>query len=485
MTEACWFCDDADRTDPPPGGWLLEDDTWRAGAAPRRTPSRAQWSSRLAATSRTRPGSTPPSEPPSPGHRATAERDPRGDRLRPRLPVVDDGPLDPHPSPRRPPTSDAVVGRDEPDERRAVTAALGPRIRLPAVTTPGSGRCSSDSPLAAVVAIWHTRSPSAQLAMTYPTSGGTYVYGREVLGEWWGFLAGWSFVVGKTASCAAMAATFAAYAVPAGRWVQRVVAAVAVARADRRHPRRDHPHRDRWPGSLLGLTLVVAGPGRRCARPAAARPPHRCRTWPLHGGAVRRPAVGRAAVLRVRRYARIATLAEEVRRPEQLGRAVLVALGIAIALYAAVALALLFAVARQRRPRRRDDPACRRRSRSPVRAGPRPSCGSGRPPPRSVRCSRCSPGQPDHAGDGPRARPARAPGRGRPGPPGAPPRAARGRPSRSSRWCWSPTCAVPIGFSSTGVLLYYAVANLSALRQPAERASLAAGRQRPRSGRAA
>ena len=48
----------------------------------------------------------------------------------------------------------------------------------------------------------------------YPTSGGTYVYGRERLGEWWGFLAGWGFVVGKTASCAAMALTFAAYAVP-------------------------------------------------------------------------------------------------------------------------------------------------------------------------------------------------------------------------------------------------------------------------------
>ena len=30
----CWFCNDADRTDPPPGGWLIEDDTWRAGAAP-------------------------------------------------------------------------------------------------------------------------------------------------------------------------------------------------------------------------------------------------------------------------------------------------------------------------------------------------------------------------------------------------------------------------------------------------------------------
>jgi diadenosine tetraphosphate (Ap4A) HIT family hydrolase len=33
MTETCWFCDDL-RADPPPGGWLLEDDTWRAGAAP-------------------------------------------------------------------------------------------------------------------------------------------------------------------------------------------------------------------------------------------------------------------------------------------------------------------------------------------------------------------------------------------------------------------------------------------------------------------
>ena len=31
---------------------------------------------------------------------------------------------------------------------------------------------------------------SAQLAAQYPTSGGTYVYGRERLGEWWGFLAG-------------------------------------------------------------------------------------------------------------------------------------------------------------------------------------------------------------------------------------------------------------------------------------------------------
>lgn len=62
---------------------------------------------------------------------------------------------------------------------------------------------------------------SAQLAAQYPTSGGTYVYGREQLGQWPGFFAGWSFVVGKTASSAAMAITFATYAVP-GPWVKPV-----------------------------------------------------------------------------------------------------------------------------------------------------------------------------------------------------------------------------------------------------------------------
>jgi len=51
---------------------------------------------------------------------------------------------------------------------------------------------------------------SAALAATYPTSGGTYLYGRDRLGPWWGFTTGWGFVIGKTASCAAMALTLAA-----------------------------------------------------------------------------------------------------------------------------------------------------------------------------------------------------------------------------------------------------------------------------------
>src|ERR1700749_5064785 len=69
---------------------------------------------------------------------------------------------------------------------------------------------------------------SAQLAAAYPTSGGTYIYGRERLGHWWGFTAGWGFGVGKTASCAAIALTFASYAVPGPWWAQRAAAVAAV-----------------------------------------------------------------------------------------------------------------------------------------------------------------------------------------------------------------------------------------------------------------
>src|SRR6516164_4750379 len=78
--------------------------------------------------------------------------------------------------------------------------------------------------IAALVAFCNATS-SAELAAVYPASGGTYVYGRERLGAFWGYLAGWGFVVGKIASCAAIALTVGAYAAPS--W-QRAIAAAAV-----------------------------------------------------------------------------------------------------------------------------------------------------------------------------------------------------------------------------------------------------------------
>lgn len=79
--------------------------------------------------------------------------------------------------------------------------------------------------VAAVVAWCNARS-SAQLAAAFPTAGGSYVYGRRMLGPWPGFVAGWGFVVGKTASCAAIALTIG-HAILPDPWA-RVVAVGAV-----------------------------------------------------------------------------------------------------------------------------------------------------------------------------------------------------------------------------------------------------------------
>lgn len=70
---------------------------------------------------------------------------------------------------------------------------------------------------------------SAQLAAQYPVSGGTYIYGRKRLNDWAGFIAGWGFVIGKTASCTAMSLAFATYAVPNNPEAQRWIAIAAVA----------------------------------------------------------------------------------------------------------------------------------------------------------------------------------------------------------------------------------------------------------------
>src|SRR4051794_24931040 len=99
-----------------------------------------------------------------------------------------------------------------------VFAAIGP-----AAAAAGGGLLVGLA-LAAGVAFCNAMS-SARLAARYPASGGTYVYGRRRLGDLWGFLAGWGFVVGKTASCAAMALTVGAYLAPA---YDRLIAVAAV-----------------------------------------------------------------------------------------------------------------------------------------------------------------------------------------------------------------------------------------------------------------
>jgi APA family basic amino acid/polyamine antiporter len=196
--------------------------------------------------------------------------------------------------------------------------------------------------LASVVAYCNATA-SAQLAAQYPTSGGTYVYGRERLGEWWGFLAGWGFVVGKTASCAAMALTFAAYAAPAG-W-QRPVAVLAVLGLTvvnyRGVTRTAGLTRVIVTVVLTALavavtaSLVGGGPGLDGLA-----------TWASSAGGVYGVLQsGGLLFFAFAGYARIATMGEEVRDPERtIPRAIPLALGIAVAVYAMVAVAVLAAL---------------------------------------------------------------------------------------------------------------------------------------------
>ena len=181
---------------------------------------------------------------------------------------------------------------------------------------------------------------SAQLAAAYPTSGGTYVYGRTQLGAWWGFVAGWSFVIGKTASCAAMALTFASYAAPAG-WERPVAVAAVVALAAvnyRGITRTAQLARIIVVLVLLALAISVAG-ASASGLPKLAE---------LDTSSL--VAVGPYGVLQsagllffaFAGYSRIATMGEEVKSPARtIPRAIIIALSIAIAVYAIVGVALL------------------------------------------------------------------------------------------------------------------------------------------------
>src|SRR6201989_1935334 len=157
------------------------------------------------------------------------------------------------------PSQPALARRLRPP--RAVGLGLGSMIGAgvfaafgPAAEAAGSGLLIG-LVLAGLVAFCNATS-SAQLAAQYPSSGGTYLYARRRLGEWPGFLAGWGFVVGKTASCAAMAVTFATYAVPADRWVQRLVAGAVGAALTVGHL-RGITRTARLTRALVSVTLLV------------------------------------------------------------------------------------------------------------------------------------------------------------------------------------------------------------------------------------
>ncbi len=64
--------------------------------------------------------------------------------------------------------------------------------------------------IAALVAFCNASS-SIQLAAVFPRSGGTYEFGRRMLGDWWGYIAGWMFLVANTVGPGVSALAFGSY----------------------------------------------------------------------------------------------------------------------------------------------------------------------------------------------------------------------------------------------------------------------------------
>jgi APA family basic amino acid/polyamine antiporter len=224
----------------------------------------------------------------------------------------------------------------------AVTIGLGSMIGAgifvalaPAAEAAGSWLLAGLA-VAAVVAYCNASS-SARLAARYPQSGGTYVYGRERLGEFWGHAAGWSFVVGKTASCAAMALTVGYYAWPTHAHAVAVGVVVVLTAVNVVGVQRS---------VLLTRVIVAVVLAVLAMVVAVLLGSGRVDLERLEFGHF----VGVGDVLQAAAllffafagYARIATLGEEVRNPARtIPRAIPIALGVALAVYAAVAIALI------------------------------------------------------------------------------------------------------------------------------------------------
>ncbi|WP_144791607.1 APC family permease [Kocuria palustris] len=202
--------------------------------------------------------------------------------------------------------------------------------------------------LAAVVA-WCNATSTAQLAMVHPASGGAYVYANRQLGPWAGFAAGWGFVTGKTASAAGMSMAVGLYVAAAlgiddGAAVARGVAVAAIAAltcVNLGGITRTAGLTRLLVGVVLLILAVVAGLGAAALSigpvgGAAPRP---------EAGAAELPGVLTAAGLlffAFAGYARVATMGEEVRDPQRsIPRAILGALAFVLVVYLVLAGLLL------------------------------------------------------------------------------------------------------------------------------------------------
>jgi basic amino acid/polyamine antiporter, APA family len=184
--------------------------------------------------------------------------------------------------------------------------------------------------IAAFVALCNALS-SAQLAAILPRAGGTYTFGRRMLGNWWGYSAGWMFLVANTVGPGVTAIAFGGYVNAVLGFVPVRVAAVAAALTmttiNAAGIRRSVRVTDVIViVSILSLlsVAVIGLPKGNLANFAPFAP-----SGPL--GVLQATGL---LFFAYTGYSRIATLVEEVRNPKHtIPRATVVALGTAVLLY--------------------------------------------------------------------------------------------------------------------------------------------------------
>lgn len=188
-------------------------------------------------------------------------------------------------------------------------------------------------PIAGLVAVFNGLS-SAYLAGRFPVAGGTYEYGYQALGPWWGFSAGWLFLLAKTASAATAALGVALYlGIPGDRRIVAIVAVTAVTLLVLAGLKRTSVVNTVLVILTVGalITFALAGIAQLDSLPGRVL---FSRSDLTTSGLL--PAIA-FIFLAYTGYGRIATMGEEVHRPARtIPRAVIVTLVVATALYALV-----------------------------------------------------------------------------------------------------------------------------------------------------
>lgn len=176
----------------------------------------------------------------------------------------------------------------------------------------------------------------AQLSVHNPVSGGAYRYGQKYIGPGAGFLAGWFFLAGKTASAAAISAIAGRYLWPENPTVVAVVLLAIFALANISGLRTTATISILTAVIVVGFLIVVlvgASSG--------------VESIPLVGDTPGWGVLQAAGLIffAFAGYARMATLGEEVKNPVRvLPRVIVITLMGVLALYAAIVVTLLGSV---------------------------------------------------------------------------------------------------------------------------------------------